>query len=197
MVDLLVLSFSTIFISNFVLARFLGICPFLGVSRKLETSLGMGFAVTFVMTMASVITYGVQKLLVLYNVEFLRTISFILVIAVLVQFVEMIIKKASPVLYRALGIYLPLITTNCAVMGVAIINVDEGYSFIQTLVNGFSAGLSFILAIVLFAGLRERMEFAPLPKAMKGFPIALIIAGLISMAFLGFSNFNLQALFGL
>lgn len=197
MVDLLVLSFSTIFISNFVLARFLGICPFLGVSRKLETSLGMGFAVTFVMTMASVITYGVQKLLVLYNVEFLRTISFILVIAVLVQFVEMIIKKASPVLYRALGIYLPLITTNCAVMGVAIINVDEGYSFIQTLVNGFSAGLSFILAIVLFAGLRERMEFAPLPKAMRGFPIALIIAGLISMAFLGFSNFNLQALFGL
>lgn len=197
MTNLLIIAFSTIFISNFVLSRFLGICPFLGVSRKLETALGMGFAVTFVMTMASVITYGVQKLLDLYNVGFLRTITFILVIAVLVQFVEMIMKKSTPALYRALGIYLPLITTNCAVLGVAIINIEEHYNFIQTAVSGFSGGLSFILAIVLFAGLRERLEFAPLPGAMKGFPIALITAGLLSMAFLGFSNFNLQALFGL
>lgn len=198
MTDLLLISFSAIFISNFVLARFLGICPFLGVSRKLETALGMGFAVTFVMTMASAITYGIQKLLVRYGLdEFLRTISFILVIAVLVQFVEMILRKTSPGLYQALGIYLPLITTNCAVLGVAIINTDEAYSFIQTVVSGFSAGLGFILAIVLFAGLRERLEFAPLPKAMQGFPIALILAGLVSMAFLGFSGFRLQALFGL
>lgn len=198
MTDLLLISFSAIFISNFVLARFLGICPFLGVSRKLETALGMGFAVTFVMTMASAITYGIQKLLVRYGLdEFLRTISFILVIAVLVQFVEMILRKTSPGLYQALGIYLPLITTNCAVLGVAIINTDEAYNFIQTVVSGFSAGLGFILAIVLFAGLRERLEFAPLPKAMQGFPIALILAGLVSMAFLGFSGFRLQALFGL
>ncbi|NLW10218.1 MAG: electron transport complex subunit RsxA [Firmicutes bacterium] len=200
MVDLLLISFGAIFISNFVLARFLGICPFLGVSRKIETALGMGFAVIFVMTMASAITYGVQKLLVRHGLaEFLQTISFILVIAVLVQFVEMILRKTSPGLYQALGIYLPLITTNCAVLGVALINADpgEGYNFIQAMVNGFSGGVGFTLAIVLFAGLRERLEFAPLPKAMEGFPIALILAGLISIAFLGFSGFRLQALLGL
>lgn len=200
MIDLLLISFSAIFISNFVLARFLGICPFLGVSKKLETAVGMGFTVIFVMTMASAITYGVQKLLVRHGLdEFLQTISFILVIAVLVQFVEMILRKVSPGLYQALGIYLPLITTNCAVLGVALINVDpgEGYNFIQAMVNGFSGGVGFTLAIVLFAGLRERLEFAPLPKAMEGFPIALILAGLISIAFLGFSGFRLQALFGL
>lgn len=200
MVDLLLISFGAIFISNFVLARFLGICPFLGVSRKIETALGMGFAVIFVMTMASAITYGVQKLLVRHGLaEFLQTISFILVIAVLVQFVEMILRKTSPGLYQALGIYLPLITTNCAVLGVALINADpgEGYNFIQAMVNGFSGGVGFTLAIVLFAGLRERLEFAPLPKAMEGFPIALILAGLISIAFLGFSGFRLQTLLGL
>lgn len=199
MIDLLLISFSAIFISNFVLARFLGICPFLGVSKKLETAVGMGLAVTFVMTMASAITYGVYKLLVLFDLEYLDTITFILVIAVLVQFVEMILRKYSPGLYQALGIYLPLITTNCAVLGVAIINIDpsEGYSFIQATVNGFSGGVGFTLAIILFAGLRERLEFAPLPKAMEGFPIALILAGLISIAFLGFSGFRLQALLGL
>ena len=200
MVDLLLISFGAIFISNFVLARFLGICPFLGVSRKIETALGMGFAVILVMTMDSAITYGVQKLLVRHGLaEFLQTISFILVIAVLVQFVEMILRKTSPGLYQALGIYLPLITTNCAVLGVALINADpgEGYNFIQAMVNGFSGGVGFTLAIVLFAGLRERLEFAPLPKAMEGFPIALILAGLISIAFLGFSGFRLQALLGL
>ena len=199
MTDLLLISFGAIFISNFVLARFLGICPFLGVSKKLETAVGMGLAVTFVMTMASAITYGVYKLLVLFDLEYLDTITFILVIAVLVQFVEMILRKYSPGLYQALGIYLPLITTNCAVLGVAIINIDpsEGYSFIQATVNGFSGGVGFTLAIILFAGLRERLEFAPLPKAMEGFPIALILAGLISIAFLGFSGFRLQALLGL
>lgn len=199
MTDLLLISFGAIFINNFVLARFLGICPFLGVSKKLETAVGMGLAVTFVMIMASAITYGVYKLLVLFDLEYLDTITFILVIAVLVQFVEMILRKYSPGLYQALGIYLPLITTNCAVLGVAIINIDpsEGYSFIQATVNGFSGGVGFTLAIILFAGLRERLEFAPLPKAMEGFPIALILAGLISIAFLGFSGFRLQALLGL
>lgn len=196
MVDLLIIAFGTIFINNFVLSRFLGICPFLGVSRQVETAVGMGIAVTFVMTLASSITYWIQKFLVAFGVEYLQTIAFILVIAVLVQFVEMVIKKSSPVLYQALGIYLPLITTNCAVLGVALINIRESYNFLETMVNGFSAGLSFILAIVLFAGLRERSAYAPVPKALQGFPIALITAGLISMAFLGFSGFNLQALFG-
>jgi electron transport complex protein RnfA len=196
MSELLVLSLGTILINNFVLARFLGICPFLGVSRQLETAVGMGVAVTFVMTMASAITYGIQKLLIIYHIEYLQTIAFILVIAVLVQLVEMVIKKSSPVLYQALGIYLPLITTNCAVLGVAIINVQESYNLTKAVINGFSGGLSFVLAIVLFAGLRERLDYSPVPKALQGFPIALILAGLLSMAFLGFSGFNLRALFG-
>lgn len=197
MAELLVLAFGTILINNFVLARFLGICPFLGVSRQVETAVGMGAAVTFVMTMASAITYWIQQLLVIYNIEYLQTIAFILVIAVLVQLVEMVIKKSSPVLYQALGIYLPLITTNCAVLGVALINIQEAYSFLEAVINGFSGGLSFVLAIVLFAGLRERLDFSPVPKSLQGFPIALILAGLLSMAFLGFSGFNLRALFGL
>jgi electron transport complex protein RnfA len=196
MSELLVLSLGTILINNFVLARFLGLCPFLGVSRQLETAVGMGVAVTFVMTMASAITYGIQKLLIIYHIEYLQTIAFILVIAVLVQLVEMVIKKSSPVLYQALGIYLPLITTNCAVLGVAIINVQESYNLTKAVINGFSGGLSFVLAIVLFAGLRERLDYSPVPKALQGFPIALILAGLLSMAFLGFSGFNLRALFG-
>ncbi|NLY89194.1 MAG: electron transport complex subunit RsxA [Firmicutes bacterium] len=199
MTDLLLIFFGAIFINNFVLARFLGICPFLGVSKKLETAVGMGLAVTFVMTMASAITFGVNKLLLRFNLGYLDTITFILVIAVLVQFVEMILRKYSPGLYQALGIYLPLITTNCAVLGVALINIDPsaGYNFIQATVNGFAGGVGFTLAIILFAGLRERLEFAPLPKAMEGFPIALILAGLVSIAFLGFSGFRLQALLGL
>ncbi|HHU50791.1 MAG TPA: electron transport complex subunit RsxA [Firmicutes bacterium] len=197
MAELLVLAFGTILINNFVLARFLGICPFLGVSRQVETAVGMGVAVTFVMTMASAFTYWIQQLLVVYNIEYLQTIAFILVIAVLVQLVEMVIKKSSPVLYQALGIYLPLITTNCAVLGVALINVQEAYSFLEAVINGFSGGLSFVLAIVLFAGLRERLAYSPVPKSLQGFPIALILAGLLSMAFLGFSGFNLRALFGL
>lgn len=197
MAELLVIAFGSIFITNFVLTRFLGICPFLGVSRRLETAVGMGVAVTFVMTLASAITYWIQKFLILYQIEYLQTIAFILVIAVLVQFVEMVIKKSSPLLYQALGIYLPLITTNCAVLGVALINIGADYGFLESVISGFSGGLSFLLAIVIFAGIRERLDFAPIPRSLLGFPIALLTAGLISMAFLGFSGFDLRALFGL
>lgn len=194
MTDYLLIIFGSIFINNFVTSRFLGICPFLGVSKQVETATGMGLAVTFVMALASGLCYWVQKVLVALKIEFLQTITFILVIAVLVQFVEMVIKKSSPVLYRALGIYLPLITTNCAVLGVTIINVTENYNFLQSVVSGIGGALGFSLLLILFAGIRERLALAPLPKAMDGFPIALITAGLISIAFLGFSGFNLAAL---
>lgn len=180
---------SAIFINNFVLSRFLGICPFLGVSKKVETAIGMSLAVTFVMGLASVICWMVQYLiLVPLGIGYMQTIAFILVIAGLVQFVEMVIKKTSPTLYQALGVYLPLITTNCAVLGVAILNIQQNYNLIETLVNGIGGGLSFTLAIVLFAGVRERLEFAPTPKALDGFPIAMLAASLFSIAFLGFSG---------
>lgn len=180
---------SAIFINNFVLSRFLGICPFLGVSKKVETAVGMSLAVTFVMALASVISWMVQYLiLVPLGIEYMQTIAFILVIAGLVQFVEMVIKKTSPTLYQALGVYLPLITTNCAVLGVAILNIQSNYNLIETLVNGIGGGLSFTLAIVLFAGVRERLELAPTPKALDGFPIAMLAASLFSIAFLGFSG---------
>lgn len=195
MTELLMIAFGSIFVSNFVFARFLGICPFLGVSKKVETAVGMGLAVTFVMALASGITYGVQRLLVQFRIEVLQTLTFILVIAVLVQFVEMVIRKTSPILYQALGIYLPLITTNCAVMGVALINVNENYTFIKSVNNGIAAAMGFTLAIVLFAGIRERLDKAEVPKSLAGFPIALVTAGLISLAFLGFNGFNLNQLF--
>ncbi|NLW56647.1 MAG: electron transport complex subunit RsxA [Firmicutes bacterium] len=195
MAEYLVIIFGAIFINNFIVSRFLGICPFLGVSRQVETATGMGLAVTFVMGLASGITYLVHKLLVALNIEFLQTITFILVIAVLVQFVEMVLKKSSPVLYRALGIYLPLITTNCAVLGVTILNIDAGHNFLQSVVNGIGGALGFSLLIILFAGIRENLNFAPIPRSLQGFPIALITAGLISMAFLGFTGFDLYALF--
>ncbi len=180
---------SAIFINNFVLSRFLGICPFLGVSKKVETAIGMSLAVTFVMGLASVISWMVQYfILIPLGIGYMQTIAFILVIAGLVQFVEMVIKKTSPTLYQALGVYLPLITTNCAVLGVAILNIQSNYNLIETLVNGVAGGLSFTLAIVLFAGVRERLEFAPIPKALEGFPIAMIAASLFSIAFLGFSG---------
>ncbi|MBR5157638.1 MAG: electron transport complex subunit RsxA [Clostridia bacterium] len=188
-IELVLLSLSTILVNNFVLVKFLGICPFLGVSKKVSTAIGMSLAVTFVMTVASACTYLVQAfLLEPFGIEYMQTVAFILVIAVLVQFVEMVIQKFSPALYNALGIYLPLITTNCAVLGVALLNVQEGYDFIHSVVFGFSGGLSFMLGIVLFAGVRERLETADIPKALHGFPIALITAGLIAMAFLGFSG---------
>lgn len=188
--ELTLLSLSTILANNYVLVKFLGICPFLGVSKKVGTAIGMSIAVTFVMTVASVVTYFVQKLLVSFGIEYMQTVAFILVIAVLVQVVEMAIQKFSPALYGALGIYLPLITTNCAVLGVALLNVQEGYDFTHTLVYSFSAGLSFMLAIVLFAGVRERLETADIPKALQGFPIALVTAGLMALAFLGFSGMS-------
>jgi electron transport complex protein RnfA len=195
MAEYLIIIFGSIFINNFIVSRFLGICPFLGVSKQVETATGMGLAVTFVMGLASGLTYWVQKLLILLNLEFLQTITFILVIAVLVQFVEMVMKKSSPVLYRALGIYLPLITTNCAVLGVTLININEGYTFLQSVLSEIGGALGFTLLIILFAGIRERMSLAPIPRSMQGFPIALITAGLISIAFLGFTGFNLNALF--
>ena len=190
--ELLIISIGAIFIQNFVLVQFLGICPFLGVSKKVETALGMGFAVVFVMTCASAITWLAQQLLVLFNIEYLQTIAFILVIAVLVQFVEMFLQKSIPSLYSSLGIYLPLITTNCAVLGVAIVNITKfggmPYSFLNSVVYGMSAGLGFTLAIVLFAGVRERLESSDIPSFLKGMPVTLITAGLLSIAFMGFSG---------
>lgn len=195
MIDTLVIIFGAILINNFVLSQFLGICPFLGVSRKIETALGMGLAVTFVMGLASGITYGVQKLLDHFHVGVLQTLTYILVIAVLVQFVETVLKKTSPGLYQALGIYLPLITTNCAVLGVALINFNQSYNFLNSVINGIAAALGFTLAIVLFAGIRERMATAQIPKSLQGFPIALLTASLMSIAFLGFSGLDLKRLF--
>ena len=186
---ILLILLSSILVNNFVLSRFLGVCPFLGVSKRVETALGRGMAVTFVMALASVISYLVHYfILVPLNIEFLQTIAFILVIAALVQLVEMTLQKLVPTLYQALGVYLPLITTNCAVLGVAILNITEEYNLLQTLVNGIGAALGFMLAIVLFAGIRERLELANIPEPLKGFPIALISAGLMAVAFLGFQG---------
>jgi len=188
-IDLVLLSITTILVNNFVLVKFLGCCPFLGVSKQVDTAVGMSLAVTFVMTVASAATYLVQTFILdALGIGYMQTVAFILVIAVLVQFVEMVIQKFSPALYNSLGIYLPLITTNCAVLGVAILNITEQYDFIYSVVYGFSAGLSFMLAIVLFAGVRERLETADIPEVMQGFPIALVTAGLIAMAFLGFQG---------
>lgn len=188
---LVAISLTAIFVQNFVLVKFLGICPFLGVSKKIDTALGMGMAVTFVMTLASIMTYFCQKyILVPLNVEFMQTIAFIIIIASLVQFVEMFLQKSIPSLYSALGIYLPLITTNCAVLGVTLLNMQQSpaYTLLECIVNGFSSGLGFLLAIVLFAGVRERLESSDIPKPFQGFPIALISASLLALAFMGFSN---------
>ena len=186
--NLILLFLSIVLVNNVITSQFLGICPFLGVSKKVDTAVGMGAAVTFVLTLASIITYFIQMLLEKTGLEFLQTIAFILVIASIVQFVEMVIQKMSPSLYQALGVFLPLITTNCAVLGIAIVNVDKGYNLIETIVNGFGAGVGFTLAIVLFAGLRERLELADIPESFRGFPITLIAAGLMSIAFLGFTG---------
>ncbi|MBR8700752.1 Na(+)-translocating ferredoxin:NAD(+) oxidoreductase complex subunit A [Fusobacterium sp. DD29] len=186
------LIFGAIFINNVIFAKFLGCCPFMGVSKKVDASLGMGMAVTFVITIASGVTWLVyQFLLVPFNLEYLQTIAFILIIAALVQFVEMAIAKTSPSLYKALGVFLPLITTNCAVLGVAIINIQENYNFIETLVNGFSVAVGFSLALVLLAGVRERIEYSAIPEPFKGIPIAFISAGLLAMAFMGFSGMQI------
>lgn len=187
--SIFVLLVSAIFVNNFVLSRFLGICPFLGVSKQVDTAIGMGMAVTFVMTLAGVITYLVQKfILVQFNLEYLQTIAFILVIASLVQFVEIVLQKISPTLYQALGVFLPLITTNCAVLGLALLNIDDNLNLIQTIFRSMGAALGFALAIVLFAGIREKIELSDVPAPFKGFPIALVTASLMSIAFLGFQG---------
>jgi electron transport complex protein RnfA len=189
MVELFVILVSAVFVNNFVLARFLGICPFLGVSKKVETALGMGMAVIFVMTVASVVTWFIQYLILIpFGIEYLQTIAFILVIASLVQLVEMVIQKTSPVLYQSLGIFLPLITTNCAVLGVAVLNIQKDYTFLQSVVFSLGAGIGFTLAMVLFAGLRERTDLCPVPKSFQGTAIALVTAGLLSLAFMGFAG---------
>lgn len=186
---LIMILLSTIFVNNYITVKFLGICPFLGVSKKVDTAIGMGMAVTFVMAIASAVTYPVQYFILnALHVGYLQTIVFILVIAALVQLVEMILQKTSPALYQALGVYLPLITTNCAVLGVTILNIQQSYNLIESIINGTGAALGFTLAIVLFAGIRERLELANIPKCLQGFPIALISAGLMSLAFFGFQG---------
>ena len=176
---------------NFILVKFYGICPFMGVSKKIDTALGMGVAVTFVMALASAVCWAVNLLLVNLGLEYMQTVSFILVIASLVQVVEMFLKKFVPALYKALGVFLPLITTNCAVLGVVLINVQEGYNLLMSTVNGAAGGLGFTLAIVLFASVRERVDKAEPPECFKGFPIALITAGLLALAFMGFSGLSI------
>lgn len=187
--ELFTIIIGSIFVNNFVLAQFLGICPVLGVSQKTETAFGMGLAVTFVITMASVITYVIQRLILdTLGLGYLQTIVFILVIATLVQFVEMVLKKTSPNLYNALGVYLPLITTNCVVLGVAIVNIDKEYNILQVLANAIGASVGFIIAIVLLASIREKLEHADIPDYFKGVPAALFTIGLMSIAFMGFSG---------
>lgn len=181
-----------IFIENVIFSKFLGICPFLGVSKKTDTAVGMGMAVTFVMAISSALTYLAQTyILVPLKIEYLQTITFILIIAALVQLVEMAIQKLSPPLYDALGIYLPLITTNCAVLGAAILNIQNGYNLVMSIIYGASVAIGFTVAIVLFSGVRERLENADIPEFMKGTPIALVSAGLIAMVFLGFQNLGI------
>ena len=187
--SLLAISLGAILTNNFIFAQFLGICPFLGVSKKSDTAVGMGLAVTFVMGIASAVCFGVNKLLIALDLGYMQTVAFILVIAGLVQFIEMFLKKSMPSLYTALGVYLPLITTNCAVLGVVLLNVQNDYTFIASVVYGITGGLGFLLAIFLFAAVREQLEISSdNPKAFDGFPIALVTAGLMALAFMGFSG---------
>ena len=187
--NILSIALGAILVNNFIFSQFLGCCPFLGVSKKVDTAVGMGVAVTFVMGLASAVCYVVnQFILVPLDLAYMQTVAFILVIASLVQFIEMFLQKAMPSLYTALGVYLPLITTNCAVLGVVLLNVQNSYNFIESVVYGITGGLGFLLAIVLFASIRERLVFADYPKCWDGFPIALITAGLMALAFMGFSG---------
>ncbi|MCP3674489.1 MAG: electron transport complex subunit RsxA [Gammaproteobacteria bacterium] len=189
MAEYLLLFIATVLVNNFVLVKFLGLCPFLGVSTKVDAAVGMSFATTFVLTMASALSYLVnQWILVPLGIEFLQTLSFILVIAVVVQFTEMVMHKTSPVLHKVLGIFLPLITTNCAVLGVALLNINENHNFVQSLIFGFAAACGFSLVLILFAGMRERIDVADVPAPFRGASIALITAGLMSLAFMGFSG---------
>ena len=187
--SLLAISLGAILSNNFIFSQFLGICPFLGVSKKVDTAVGMGIAVTFVMGLASAITWLVNTfILVKFDLMYMQTVAFILVIASLVQFIEMFLQKSMPTLYTALGVSLPLITTNCAVLGVALLNIQNNYNFIESVVYGITGGLGFLLAIVLFASIREKLVFADYPKCWDGFPIALVTAGLMALAFMGFSG---------
>ena len=196
MTNVLLIMLAAILTENFIFSKFYGICPFLGVSKKTDTALGMGMAVTFVMSLASALTWLVYHyILVPLNVEYLQTLSFILLIAALVQFVEIVLKKYMPALYSALGIYLPLITTNCAVLGVVLLNIDKSYGFAASMFNSVGAGLGFMLAMVMFAGVRERMESCDIPKFMQGLPITLVAASLVSVSFLGFTGI-VETIFG-
>ena len=191
---------SAIFVNNIVLSQFLGICPFLGVSKKVDTALGMSAAVAFVLTLATIVTWLVQKLVLdAFGLQYLQTIAFILVIASLVQMVEIVMKKVSPALYQALGIFLPLITTNCAVLGVAILVIQKDYSLVESIIYAFSTALGFGLALTVFAGIREQLELVNVPKGMRGVAITMVTAGLLSLAFMGFSGVDggLKTLFGL
>ena len=191
-ITLFTISLNAILAENFILVKFLGICPFMGVSKKLDTSLGMGFAVVFVMALASAATWAVNEfLLVPLELAYMQTVVFILVIAALVQFVEMFLQKVMPALYQALGIYLPLITTNCAVLGVVLLNTQYSFGFVQSVVYGVFGGLGFMLAICLFASVREKLEFADYPESFEGFPICLVSAGLLALAFMGFSGMKI------
>ena len=190
--NLLAITLGAILANNFIFSQFLGICPFLGVSKKVDTAVGMGVAVTFVMGLASAITWLVNTFILNpLDLGYMQTVAFILVIASLVQFIEMFLQKSMPTLYTALGVYLPLITTNCAVLGVALLNMQNNYNFIESVVYGVTGGLGFLLAIVLFASIRERLVFADYPKAFEGFPIALVTAGLMALAFMGFSGLKI------
>lgn len=190
--ELLLIAFAAIVTENFIFSRFLGICPFLGVSEKPSTAAGMGFAVMFVMTISSALTWLIYSyILIPQNLEYLQTIAFILIIASLVQIIEMFLKKFVPVLYKALGVYLPLITTNCAVLGAALINIQNDYTFLQSVTFGLSAAIGFTVAILIFAGVRARLRFSEPPKSFRGIPILLVSAGLIAMAFSGFSGVSL------
>ena len=188
----LMILIGSILVNNYVMNKFLGICPFLGVSKKVDTAVGMGIAVTFVMGLASAVCFFVNNfILVPLDLMYMQTVAFILVIAALVQFIEMFLQKSMPSLYTALGVYLPLITTNCAVLGVVLLNVQGGSNFIESVVYGITGGLGFLLAIVLFASIRERLVFADYPKSFDGFPIALVTAGLMALAFMGFSGLKI------
>ena len=190
--ELLAITLGAVLANNFIFSQFLGICPFLGVSKKVDTAVGMGIAVTFVMGLASAVCFLVDKfILVPLDLGYMQTVAFILVIASLVQFIEMFLQKSMPSLYTALGVYLPLITTNCAVLGVVLLNVQNNYNFISSVVYGITGGLGFLLAIVLFASIRERLVFAEYPKSFEGFPIALVTAGLMALAFMGFSGLKI------
>ena len=190
--ELLAITLGAILANNFIFSQFLGICPFLGVSKKVDTAVGMGFAVTFVMGLASAVCFLVNNfILIPLDLGYMQTVAFILVIASLVQFIEMFLQKAMPSLYTALGVYLPLITTNCAVLGVVLLNVQSNYNFISSVVYGITGGIGFLVAIVLFASIRERLVFAEYPKSFEGFPIALVTAGLMALAFMGFSGLKI------